>query len=374
MNPTEPVSPFGRFARAVARRLLSHVTWHASRSCNLAGRSGSHVPLVVILGREHYAERQKSYPGLRTRDLGKVLQEELAGEPPTLTLIGPVRGDSREVRFFRLDRAVLEELPRSLFVIPESVALGAQLTADNWADVERQNYRYFLFRDGVSQPFGGALGQRDLVALAAGVDPDRIPEEYRGTDELLQRLGRSLSSLPLSTWWSCRNPLPRDFGLERVAWKPVAMTAGVMLFAYLILTSLYLQASLSQRENALEVLEPQIQEGLVADNEARELAARKDALASLWSGREDTQRLWQAVGIALQNRAIIARIDMRDARVNLRGEAPDASEVLAALASMPGFADVSFDAPVVARRGGRQSFALSLNLVDEPGSGESADE
>jgi len=374
MNPMEPRSLFGRLVKGIVRRLLRHVSWHASQSRNLAGQPGGHLPLVLILGREHYSERQKTYPALRTRDLGKVLQEELAGQPPTLTLFGPERGDSREVRFFRLDRAVIEALPRSLFVVPESVVLRAQLSADNWADVERQGYRYFLFRDGVSQPAGGALGQRDLVALAAGVDPDRIPEEYRGTDELLQRLRRSLSSLPLSTWWSCRNPLPRDFGLERVAWKPMAMTAGVILFAYLVLTSLYLQVSLGQRENALEELEPQIREGLVADNEARALEERKNALSALWSEREDTQRLWQAVGIAIQNRAIISRIDMRDARVNLRGEAPDASEVLAALASMPGFADVSFDAPVVARRGGRQSFALSLNLIDERGSVENGSE
>ena len=55
------------------------------------------------------------------------------------------------------------------------------------------------------------------------------------------------------------------------------------------------------------------------------------ALTELWSGRADTQRLWQAVGIALQNEALITRIDMRDERVSLRGEAPDASQVLAAL-------------------------------------------
>ena len=374
MTSTEPHSLFGRLAKGIVRRLLRHVIWHASRSLNLSGQSGTHLSLVVILGREHYSERQSSYPALRARDLRKVLQEELVGAPPTITLFGPARGDSREVRFFRLDPAVVDVLPRSLFIVPESVVLGAQLTADNWADIERQGYRYFLFRDGVSQPAGGALGQRDLVALAAGVDPDRIPEEYRGSDELVLRLRRSLSSLPASTWWSCRNPLPRDLGLDRIAWKPVALTAGVMLFAYLVLTSLYLQASLGQRENALEVLEPQIREGLVADNEARAFVARKDALTELWSERKDTQRLWQAVGIAVQKRAIISRIDMRDARVSLRGEARDASEVLAELASMPGFADVSFDAPVVARRGGQQSFTLSFDLIDERDTGESASE
>ena len=363
-----------RIVQSVVRRLLRHVTWHATESRNLTGTPGTHSALAIVLGREHYSERRKRYPALRKRDLDKVLREELAGEPPTITLVGPIEGDGREVSFYRIDSTILESLPRSLFVIPESVLLGAQLSAGNWADVERQGLRYYLFGNGSSQPAGGALEQRELVALAAGVDPNRMPEEYRGHDELLLRLRRSLSLLPGATWWSCRNPLPRDLGLDRIAWQRLLTTAGIMVFAYLVLTSLYLQASLSQRENALEVLEPQIQEGLVADNEARAFEARIDALTELWSSRDDTQRLWQAVGAAIQNRAIISQIDMRDSRISLRGEAPDASEVLAVLAKTPSFADVAFDAPVRAGRSGRQSFALSFNLTDDRGAVESGSE
>ena len=358
----------------MVRRLLRHVIWYASESRNLSGKPGDHLPLVVVLGREHYAERQKSYPSLRTRDLQKVLQEELAGGPPTITLLGPVRGDSRKVRFFSLNRDVVDALPRSLFVIPESVALAAQLQADDWADVERQGYRYFLFGNGLSQPAGGALAQRELVAMASGVDPDRSPEEYHGSDEMVLRLRRSLSSLPVSTWWYCRNPLPRELGLDRIAWKRIASMAGLMLFAYLALSSVYQQSLLSQRSGALKELEPQIQEGLVADNEARTYEAQRDALIELWSGRKGTQQVWEAVAIALQNSATISRIDMSEGRISLRGEAPDASEVLAVLASTPRFDDVSFEAPIRSGRNGRQTFALSFVLADERISAGSSNE
>lgn len=374
MSSDRPRSLLGRIADSVIRRLLRRVVWHASQGRNLSGEPGAHLPLVVILGREHYAERQKSYPALRARDLQKVLQQELAGQPPTLTLPGPVRGDRREVRFFRLNSDVVDALPQSLFVIPESVVLAAQLSEDDWADVERQGYRYFLFGNGVSQPAGGALAQRELVAMASGVDPDRSPEEYHGSEEMVLRLRRSLSSLSASTWWSCRNPISRDWGLDRVAWKPVGLTAGLMLFAYLALSSIYLQSLLSQRSGALDELEPQIQEGLVADNEARAYEAQRDALIELWSGREDTQQVWEAVAIALRNSATVSRIDMRDGRVSLRGEAPDASEVLAVLASTPRFDDVSFEAPVRSGRNGRQTFELSFVLSDEPVAAELTNE
>ena len=348
--------------RGVLDRLLRRVAWHASERRNLSRQPGDFFPLVTILGREHYSERSKTYPALGRHDLEKVLREELVGEPPTLTLLGPINGDKREVSFFRLDLAVIEALPRSIFILPESVLLKAQLLTQSWAEVERQGYRYFLFRGGPSQPAGGALRARELVAMAAGVDPAQVPEEWRGADEVLQRLRRSLSKLPISSWWSCRNPLPRRLGLDAVAWKPLAMTAGLVLFVYLALSSIYLQALLGHRNGILDTLGPEIQEGLVADNETRVLAARRDALLGLWAGRADTQLIWQGVALALQNRASVQQFELRSGRVSLRGEAEDASEVLAVLSRQSGFADASFDAPVRTARNGRQNFAISFAL------------
>lgn len=374
MNSTVPRTLPGRIADGIIRRLLRHVIWHASESRNLAGAPGDHLPIVIVLGREHYQERQKRYPALRTGDLRKVLREELADQPPTLTIPGPVRGDGRDVSLFRLDRAVIEALPRSLFIIPESVLLESRLAENDWADVERQGFRYFLFRNGVSQPAGGALGQRELVAMAAGVDPGRTPKTFHGSDELLLRLRQSLSSLPASTWWSCRNPLPRRFGLDAVAWRPVALTAALIAFSYLVFSSLYLQASLSLRSGDLDTLRPEIQEGLVANEEARELEARRNALAELWGGRVDTQVLWQGVALAVQKRASINQIEMRDGQVRFYGEAADAAEILTTLAAVPDFKDVTFDSAVRSGRSGRQNFTLSFALAEAAADSEQADE
>jgi hypothetical protein len=352
-----------RFTASLVNRLSRHVTWH-----------GSADPLVLILGREHYKERRRTYPALRRRDLEKVLRQELAGEPPTLSVPGPLRGDRREVCFYSLEPDFLESLPRSLFVIPESVVLGSEVTENGWADVERQDYRYFLFGDGSSQPAGGVLAQRELVALAAGVDPDLPPDEWRGSAELLSRMRRALPKLPALTWWSCRNPLPRRFGLDAVAWRPVALTAAAMLFGYLVLSSTYLQTSLSLRSGALDTIRLEIQEGLAADEEARDLEARRNALAELWGDRADTQLLWQGVALAAQNRARINQVEMRDGRVRFYGEAADAAEILTLLAAVPGFEDVGFDAAVRSGRNGRQNFTLSFALAETATDSEQADE
>jgi hypothetical protein len=374
MKPAGTQTLLQRLAASLVKRLSRHVTWHGSTDHNLAGDAGRHYPLVLILGREYYKERRRTYPALRRRDLEKVLRQELAGKPPTLSVPGPLRGDRREVSFYSLEPGLIESLPRSLFIIPESVVLGSQVPADGWADVERQDYRYFLFGDGSSQPAGGALAQRELVALAAGVDPDLPPDEWRGSAELLSRMRRALPKLPALTWWSCRNPLPRRFGVDAVAWRPVALTAALMLFGYLVLSSTYLQTSLSLRSGALDTLRPEIQEGLAADEEARDLEARRNALAELWGDRADTQLLWQGVALAAQNRASINQVEMRDGRVRFYGEAADAAEILTLLAAVPGFEDVGFDSAVRSGRNGRQNFTLSFALAKTAADSEQADE
>jgi len=46
--------------------------------------------------------------------------------------------------------------------------------------------------------------------------------------------------------------------------------------------------------------------------------------------------------------------------VSIRGYAPEAADVLAALTASPYFHDVNFDAPVRADRNGRENFTLSF--------------
>jgi hypothetical protein len=362
-----------RWSSQLIERLLTHVCWYADECRSLSGEA-SRRPLVLILGREHYSESRKSYPLLRHRDLDMVIRGELADEETTIYVPGEIDGDRREVNFYRLDRDVLEALPRTPIVLPESLVLAGALAEDAWADIDRDGYRYFLFDDGRSQPAGGALGAPRLVALAAGMDPDSEPEQWHGHEQLLGRLRKALMSLPANAWWACRNPLPRKTSLLDIAWRPIGLTAAAAVLGYLVLTTLYLQGTLSLREHALESIAPEVQEGLAADSESRRLGDRQRALAELWSSRADTQLLWAAVASALENGARIAQVQLTDERVSIRGYAPDAAGVLAALTASPHFDDVNFDAPVRADRNGRQNFTLSFVFDASPASGSGADD
>jgi hypothetical protein len=349
----------GRWHTRFIERVMAHVCWYAGERRSLSVE-GSRWPLALILGREHYSESRKTYPLLRHRDLDKVIRGELADEAATIYVPGRVDGDRREVTFYALDRDVLATLPRTPIVIPESLLLTKALPGEAWADVNRDGYSYFLFDDGRSQPAGGALGTARLVALAAGMDPESLPEQWHGHGAVIARLRSSLRSLSASDWWACRNPSPHTARLLDIAWRPIGLAAATAVLGYLVLSTLYLQGTLSYREHSLEAIAPEVREGLAADSESRELANRGNALAALWSSRTDTQLLWAAVASAVDNGATIAQVRLSDERVSIRGYAPEAADVLAALTASPHFHDVNFDAPVRADRNGRENFTLSF--------------
>lgn len=367
------VDTAGRWNSRFIERLLAHVCWYAGERRSLSA-GDARRPLVLVLGREYYSESRKSYPLLRYRDLDKVIRGELADEVTTIYVPGEVDGVRREVSFYRLDRDVLESLPRTPVVIPESLLLMKALPAEAWADVNRDGYRYFLFGNGRSQPAGGALSAPRLVALAAGMDPEKPSEQWHGHYSVLTRLRTGLRSLSASDWWACRNRAPHAARLLDVAWRPIGLTAAVMVVGYLVLTTLYLQGTLSYREHALEAIAPEVQEGLAADSDSRRLVSRKRALAELWSSRADTQLVWAAVASAIENGSEIAQVRMTDDRVSIRGDAPDAAKVLAALTASPYFNDVNFEAPVRTDRNGRQKFTLSFAFDASLPAGTSADD
>lgn len=361
-SPPNHGNLLARLSNSAVEWILGHAHWYAGERRSLAGGANKR-PLVLVLGREHYSERRQDYPLLGRRDLDKVLAGELAEEDATIYIQGPSEGDRRMVTFYTFNREVLESQPRAPIVIPESLLLKSTLVEGDWAGVERDGYRYFMFADGRSQPAGGALGAARLVAMAAGLDPDSEPERWQGHDAVAGLLKIGLRSLAPRDWLACRNPLPGTKRLVDIAWRPVGLTAGVALLGYLLLTTLYLEGTLSYRQHALEALAPEVREGLAADGELRRLAEQQRALTELWSGRADTQQLWAAIASAIDSGATIAQVQLNDDRVSIRGYARDATEVLAGLTESPRFNDVNFDAPVRTDRSGRQNFTLSFEFT-----------
>jgi hypothetical protein len=356
------VAAGGRLSEALRRRTV----WLTDQRRDLTGAPNEAAALVAVLGREHYVERRRRYPIHSRRDLEAVLRQELAQAPPTLTLIGEPDQEKREVTFFELRPGTLERLGRAIWLVPESAALARTLPRGRVASVERDGYRYFLSANGASQPAGGTVATAELFALAAGLDSGEAPLALERAD-LAARLSQGLRSLPADAWLRLRLPSARR--RAPFEWRRIATVAGIALASYLALGSGYLMLTRESREARLEELGPEVDSLLAAQRELDLLAARRAGLEKVLEGRSNTYELWRVVGLAWTNGARLSAIELEDFELTLRGSAPTATDVLAALDQSPGVEGARFSAPVRGGKGGLEDFAITLTLAREADSG-----
>ena len=352
----------GRLTALLARR----VAWLTDERRDLLGGVSRAAVLVAVLGREHYLERRRKYPIHSRRDLDAVLRQELAQAPPTLTLIGEPDQEKREVTFFELRPGVLERVGRAIWLVPESAVLAGTLPTGRVASVERDGYRYFLSQAGASQPAGGTVASPELFALATGMDASEPPLDL-GRAQVAERLWHGLRSLAPEAWLRLRRPVQQR--RARVAWRPLATVAAVGLAGYLLFASAYLMTTRQARETELEALGPEVESLLAAQRELDQLSAKREGLRKLLVARPDTYHLWRLVGLAWSKGAQISSVELEDFELTLRGSAPAATEVLAALDQDPEVDGARFSAPVRGSKGGLEDFAITLTLAGEPDRG-----
>lgn len=345
-----------RLFEALRRR----VVWVTDARRDTEGRPNDAAALVAVLGREHYQERRRAYPVRGLRDLHRVLALELANAPATLTLIGPLRDDRREVTFFELDPRVLERVGRALWLVPESLPLALTLPAQRVAAVERNGLRYFLAASGVSQLAGGAVSNPTLFALAVGLDAD-AQSVALGVGELPSRLLQGLRRLPTAAWLRLLSPTLRTSAT--IAWRPLVTLTAVGLTGYLLLASAYLSLAESLRKKELDGLGPEVAELLETQRQVERLGLEQQALARVLAERRPSYAVWHVAALAWQKGALLEGFALSDGRLTLRGSAPVATEVLGALAADPSVTDARFGAPV-RQVVDREQFLITLTLAD----------
>jgi hypothetical protein len=349
----------GRLEARLRSELARRVLWLTDARRDAFGDESAAMAIVVVLGREHYLERRKSYPVRSWRDLHRVLREELSGAPPTLTLIGPVIEDRREVTFFELLPGRLERAGRAVWLVPESVPLALTLPAQQVAVVRRDGLSYFLADSGVSQIAGGAVVTPALFAMAAGLDPDRAALEL-DRNQASARLWAGLRRLGLAAWLRLLTPaMSFDLGL---AWRPLAPVAGAGLVGYLLLASGYLSFTETLRQRELAALGPEVDSLLRTQHEVERLSLEQGGLARVLRDRQPSYPVWRVAAQAWQHGASLEAVSLVDGSVTLRGTAAAATEILAALAADPGVSDARFGAPV-RQLGGREEFVITLKLT-----------
>lgn len=309
----------------------------------LEGGPFAGLPIVVVLGREHYEETRKSY-GIRSwRGLNAVVQLELAGQPRTLFVIGPRRGEGHDVSFFRLKPSAAAALEGAVFCIPESLAIERGLDEGGIARVDRDHLEYYLGPNVASQLKGGAIINERLFVLSAGLSED-APVAQLSDTELPAILGRGLRRIAPLAWWGLF--VARDRVLENVPWRRLATAAAVGLLGYMVLVSAYLELTTRWRQRQLAALGNDIGMLLEKQHLIERSARELEAMTTLARERPATHRLWGVVADVWRAEGSLNAVQLEGDKLVLRGGAPVATNVLAALSKSNELSGAKFDAPV----------------------------
>jgi hypothetical protein len=356
---TRATGSLGARARAFFER---NVCWLTDARRDFSGAPSERAALLVVVGREHYVERRRSYPVTDWRDLSRVLALELASTPDTLAHIGPTVEDRRDVTFYDFQPGALARAGRTAWVLPESLLVARSMRPGQIATVERAGFRYLVAATGESAPARGAIASAEMFANAIGEPSGEFVGPWNEA-ALRDRMRASLRTLPSGAWLRfLRLTLRPEWP---IAWRPLLLAGGVAVLGYFLLVSAYLQGTLQLRERQLDALGPEISTLLKTQTEVEKLTAERQAVAKLLAGREPTQEIWRLAGVAWGKGAQIAQVRFTDGKVAIQGNAATATDVLAALAAQPGVKDARFTAPV-RREGAREEFVISLVLTSVP--------
>ena len=353
---------FSRWRENAKTAIAQRIVWLTSIRSDQTGAASDRPAIVGIIGREHYEERRKSFPIRSYWELDRVLRLELQDAPRTLTFIGPLVEDHREVAFFELKPTFAPDSFRALFWVPESLLVASTLAPQGIATVERDELTYFVAGSGASQVRGGALRSAGFFALAIGVPVDQEAVALQ-EDDVRVAFWTALKRLSPLSWLRAASP-DIDAGIRK-HWKPVAAASAATLFAYLVLASAYLAITTKLRERELEKLGGEVSVLLEKQREVERLAREHSAIAKLLAEQKPVYVFWSLAPDVWKHDGVLLGFSYNDGRAVVRGRAKVATDVLSEIAARKDVEAAKFDTPI--RLGGegmdQQEFAISLRFV-----------
>lgn len=315
---------------------------------------------VIILSRSCYRESTSSYPIASIAELKKILKQQNHDEA-TFHFIGELKEGTRSVISVTVFPQYLAYCKQAWAVVPASLLVNYAAAAP-FVQVKATDNQFFIQQsaDGLwhSVLQSQLIDTAERAKLALGVASDSLTSDYMFNEP--EQLAASLLKIPARFWSSCI--LKHQSRRARFNPKPLVLAIAVFGTLYLSATSLYLDLTIDNRQQAFNKL---LVETEVISTGRRQLEQEQALLTFLAQQQSDpalalafwsVYASWQLQDIRL----VSVRSDFNEVR--LQGEAASATTVLQQTLDLPYVADASFVSPV--RRGaqGREVFTLVLTL------------
>ena len=335
------------------------LVWVTDQRRDFNGQVSSGAALAAFIGREHYVERRRYYPVQSRIELLRVLRLEAAGENEGLIYIGPESSEGRLVTRYELKAKPITGQFNALLWIPETLAISKSLRQTSYAEVYRNDLRYFVAADGRSQLAGASISDGDQFIIGAGllVNAPRVSLDAGSVSRILEGSLKQFSPPELYELVS------RD--LSSVFWpmvRPLSAIAGTVALLYLVVSSVYLVSFVQFREWQLEKLDTTVAPLFKSEREIDRLSGRTISMAKLVDARVVSWPMWEVIPEIWKNQGFLTGLTFEADRVVLQARAPSGVTVLEALSKSPLVAEAEFESGV-RQNGGQEEFTIALKLI-----------
>ncbi len=345
------------FLASLQEWLLGRVIWTADDGLSLAAGPAPRWALLLIWGRECYREVHRDYPINRWSDALAVARTEAATLGPCMLMIGKFVDGRRRVTFYVLDAKGVAPPVKALLWLPESALVNAVLPAASLATVDRRSIRYFL-SNGESQIAGGVIQTAERFALASGI---RAGWQGIQLDEsgVRKSLREGIVRLERGVWTSALSPdLKAWFMATR---RPLLVGVAAFVLIYMALVTSYVSATLTWRESSVAEMAETVAPLLKAQKRVEVLRRERSALLQLHRERKPVLPIWGGLDAVWRAGGLVQAVNWDEKRAAIRGRAPDATAVLAALRKVPQIKGAGFSA-AVRQESGNQEFVIQFEI------------
>lgn len=315
---------------------FSNGSWQASPANPTTG-------LFRIIPRALYAEYQKQYPIVDTKDLRAVLQQDYPAQ--ALHLIAAPEHNQRRVTSYVFEQSMLDALTHPCFLLPESLLLA--LSRTEWpATMQVQaESDWFIFcgAQGVISQRPNALVQNlPMFRLAQGVS-ETVPHVDLPATSLAGLYVKGLKKLS-------SKQLAALFYQAKIAhvlpdWRPVLAIPVLVLVLHLFASSWLVNWQLTERQADIDALGPQMDVLLSAQQQHQQLTAQISKVAAQQQHTVLIAPVWQLITSLVEANVNLSVVEQQGMQLQLRGTAARATEVLSNLQKDPAVAAAVFAAP-----------------------------
>lgn len=326
---------------------------------------------VMIVARHCYQEFVKTYPIASLKELKSVLVQEYAGKPLVRHVIAAADGNQRKVCTYVFSAATAVALQKSWLILPESMLLWVgQPEAAIFQINSTQPFFLSSVTDlPVSQRLNPLMHSVERFALSQGL-PTETPTRLLAQNELPAALAAGFQRVLFQ-------PLLHNFWqTPQARWSATQLrlvTAGVVSAAllYMLGSSLYLQLAVSRHEHAIAALGSEVNALLDTQSDYEKQVEDFARYQTVHDKKQYTAHLWLVLAELAQKDPALEfnSINSEDNALVVRGKTNRATELLALLQAHPMVRRSEFSAPVL-REGDKESFVITLELVQQPVSRE----